>query len=249
VVLVRVTIPIPCIFDGVQTDDNNALNNINPADIKQLTVLKDAAAAIYGARASNGVIIITTNGGSYNMDKPTVSLDIYTGFSKLVNSVDMLNVDQHAAVLWESLVNQQAINGLTAPPSHAQYGGADGNSGPVVPTTVQGAAINGVPYTTTVKPNGGTDWIDAITQTAPTSNVSFSVANGTETGKYYLSASYLNREGIQNYTGFKRGNIRANSEFRVGDNKRLTVGQHLNVAFSRATKGTDSSSDGRLNSL
>ncbi|MFK5972274.1 MAG: TonB-dependent receptor [Flavobacteriaceae bacterium] len=231
------------IIDGVQTDNNNVLNNINPADIKQLTVLKDAAAAIYGARASNGVIIITTNGGSYNMDKPTVSFDIYSGFSKLSHKVDMLNVDEHAAVTWESLVNQQAINGLTNPPSHAQYGGADGNSGPVVPTTVQGAAIDGVPFTTTVKPNGGTDWIDAITQTAPTSNVSFSVANGTDTGKYYLSASYLNREGIVKYTGFKRGNTRLNSEFRVGDNKKLTVGQHLNIAFSKATKGTDDATE------
>ena len=231
------------IIDGVQTDDNNALNNINPADIKQLTVLKDAAAAIYGARASNGVIIVTTNGGSYNMDKPTVSFDIYTGFSELANSVDMLNVDQHAAVTWESLVNQQAINGIAAPPFHAQYGGVDGNSGPVVPTTVQGAAINGVPYTTTVKPNGGTDWIDAITQSAPTTNVSFSVANGTDTGKYYLSTSYLKRDGVVIHTGFDRGNTRLNSEFRVGENKRLTVGQHLNVAYSRATKGTDDATE------
>lgn len=231
------------IIDGVQTDDNNALNNINPADIKQLTVLKDAAAAIYGARASNGVIIVTTNGGSYNMDKPRVSFDIYTGFSKLANSVDLLNVDQHAAVTWESLVNQQAINGINAPPFHAQYGGADGNSGPVVPTTVQGAAINGVPYTTTVKPNGGTDWIDAITQTAPTTNVSFSVANGTDTGKYYLSTSYLKRDGVVIHTGFDRGNTRLNSEFRVGENKRLTVGQHLNVAYSKATKGTSDATE------
>ena len=231
------------IIDGVQTDDNNALNNINPADIKQMTVLKDAAAAIYGARASNGVIIITTNGGSYNMDKPTVNFDIYTGFSKLAHKVDMLNVDQHASVLWESLVNQNAIDGITAPPFHAQYGGADGNSGPVVPTTVQGAAINGVPFTTTVKPNGGTDWIDAITQSAPTSNASFSVSNGGETGKYYMSASYLNREGIVRYTGFKRGNTRLNSEFRVGRNKKLTVGQHLNVAFTRASRGTDTATE------
>ena len=227
------------IIDGVQTDDNNALNNINPADIKALTVLKDAAAAIYGARASNGVIIVTTNGGSYNMDKPTVNFDIYTGFSKLAHKVDMLNVDQHASVLWESLVNQNAINGITDPPFHAQYGGADGSSGPVVPTTVQGATINGVPFTTTVKPNGGTDWIDALTQSAPTTNASFSVANGTDTGKYYMSASYLNREGIVRYTGFKRGNTRLNSEFKVGEKKKFTVGQHLNVAFTTTNRGTD----------
>ena len=228
------------IIDGVQTDDNNVLNNINPADIKQMTVLKDAAAAIYGARASNGVVIVTTNGGSYNMDQPSVSFDIYTGFARLAHKVDLLNVDEHAAVIWESL-----SNGITAP-SHAQYGGADGLSGPVVPTTVQGAAILGEPFVTTVKPNGGTDWIDAITQTAPLTNVSFSVANGTDTGKYYMSASYVQREGIQVYTGFNRGSVRLNSEFRVGKNKRLTVGQHLNIAYSKATKGTDSNTDGSI---
>jgi TonB-linked SusC/RagA family outer membrane protein len=226
------------IIDGVQTDDNNALNNINPADIKQLTVLKDAAAAIYGARASNGVIIITTNGGSYNMDKPQVSFDIYTGFAELSHKVDLLNVDQHAAVTWESLVNQQGLDGSTVPVFHSQYGGADGNSGPVVPLTVQGAGVGDRLVSTTVKPNGGTDWIDALTRSAPTSNASFSVANGTDTGKYYLSASFLNKDGIVNNTGFKRGNTRLNSEFRVGKNKKLTVGQHLNVAYSRASKGT-----------
>ena len=226
------------IIDGVQTDDNNVLNNINPTDIKEFTVLKDAAAAIYGARASNGVVIITTNSGGYNMDQPLVSLDVYTGFAEITNAVDLLNVDQHAAVIWESLVSQQTLNGLTDPPSHAQYGGADGNSGPVVPTTVQGAAINGVPFTTTVKPNGGTDWIEALTQSGLTSNASVSVANGTDTGKYYMSASYVDREGIVKYTGFKRGSTRLNSEFRVGKNKRLTIGEHLNIAFSKANIGT-----------
>jgi len=226
------------IIDGVQTDNNNVLNNINPTDIKELTVLKDAAAAIYGARASNGVVIITTNSGGYNMDQPAVSLDVYAGFAKITNAVDLLNVDQHADVIWESLVNQQTLNGLTDPPFHAQYGGADGNSGPVVPATVQGAAINGVPFTTTVKPNGGTDWIDALTQSGLTSNASLSVANGTDTGKYYMSASYLNREGIVKYTGFQRGSTRLNSEFRVGKNKRLTIGEHLNIAFSKANVGT-----------
>lgn len=226
------------IIDGVQTDNNNVLNNINPTDIKEFTVLKDAAAAIYGARASNGVVIITTNSGGYSMDQPLVSLDVYTGYAKITNAVDLLNVDQHANVIWESLVNQQTLNGLTDPPSHAQYGGADGNSGPVVPATVQGAAINGVPFTTTVKPNGGTDWIEALTQSGLTSNASVSVANGTDTGRYYLSASYLDREGIIKYTGFKRGSTRLNSEFRTGKNKRLTIGEHLNIAFSKATVGT-----------
>lgn len=71
------------IIDGVQTDDPLVLNNINPADIEQMNVLKDGAAAIYGARASNGVVIITTKGGSYNKDGAQVSFDFYTGTSQI----------------------------------------------------------------------------------------------------------------------------------------------------------------------
>lgn len=231
------------IIDGVQTDNGDVLNNINPTDIKEMTVLKDAAAAIYGARASNGVIIITTKGGGYNMDGPVFDFDFYTGFAELANSVDLLNVDQHADVLWESLVNQNAINGITAPPFHAQYGGADGNSGPVVPATVQGAAINGVPFTTTVKPNGGTDWIEAITQTAVVNNASISVSNGGETGRYFMSTSFLQRQGVVRNTDFYRGSTRLNSEFKVGRNKKLTVGQHLNVSYTKASRGTDTATE------
>ena len=73
------------IIDGVQTDDPNALNNLNPDDIDQMNVLKDGAAAIYGARASNGVVIVTTKGGGYNMDKPVVTFNAYTGYSELSN--------------------------------------------------------------------------------------------------------------------------------------------------------------------
>lgn len=69
------------IIDGLQTDDPFVLNSINPNDIAQMNVLKDGAAAIYGARAANGVVIVTTKGGGYNMDKPIVSINTYTGFS------------------------------------------------------------------------------------------------------------------------------------------------------------------------
>lgn len=225
------------IIDGVQTDDANFLNNINPADIDQMNVLKDGAAAIYGARASNGVVIITTKGGGYNMDSAEISVDMYTGFSQITNAPDLLNPQQHADMLWESQIN----DGTT--PSHGQYGTG---ASPVVPTSIVGYtrvesydpivyAAPGV-FNATVQP-GGTDWIDEMTRSAPVSNFSVSLANGTESGKYFMSVGYLESDGIVNNTGFSRVSTRLNSEFKIGE--RLRVGEHLNVSYSNTRTGNN----------
>lgn len=211
------------IIDGVQTDDAGILNSINPADIAQMNVLKDGAAAIYGARASNGVVIITTKGGGYNMDTAKVSLDTYTGFSKAINLPELLDTEQHGEMIFQS----QRNDGLT--PSHPQYG--DGPN-PVVPSVLQ-RTPEGI--TATVKPNGGTDWLDEIYRTAITNNVSMTLENGNEKSKFLFSAGYLNRQGIQIATGFKRGTVRLNSEFKIGD--RIRVGQHANISFDRRGGG------------
>ncbi|MEP2689850.1 SusC/RagA family TonB-linked outer membrane protein [Maribacter dokdonensis] len=209
------------IIDGVQTDDPSILNSINPADIDQMNVLKDGAAAIYGARASNGVVIITTKSGGYNMDSARVSVDMYTGFSKATNVPELLNTEQHGEMIFQSLRN----DGVT--PSHPQYG--DGPN-PVTPTTIQRA-----PVSATVKPGGGTDWLDEIYRTAVTQNASITLENGNEQSKFLFSASYLNRQGIQIATGFKRGSIRLNSEFKIGD--KIRIGEHTNISFDRRSGG------------
>ena len=208
------------IIDGVQTDDPNVLNNINPADIDQMNVLKDAAAAIYGARAANGVVIITTKSGGYNMGAAKLSVDFYAGSAEAINLPTNMNPTQHGNMIWESLTNDGAT--LT----HPQYGtGAT----PVVPAQLLNLPPS-APSTVTVAPNG-TNWINEITQSAPTQNLSISLENGNETGKYLLSASYLSRDGTLIYTGFKRASTRLNSEFKVA-NKRITIGEHLNASFS-----------------
>ena len=91
----------------MQTLDANILNTINPEDIAQFNVIKDGTASIYGARASNGVIIITTKNGSYNQSKVSLSVNSYTGFSQVDNSAlpDLLNAQQLGNVLFESQVN------------------------------------------------------------------------------------------------------------------------------------------------
>tara|TARA_R110002020_G_scaffold174704_4_gene366227 strand:- start:14144 stop:17344 length:3201 start_codon:yes stop_codon:yes gene_type:complete len=208
------------IIDGVQTDDPGILNSINPADIQQMNVLKDGAAAIYGARASNGVVIITTKTGGYNMDSAKLSLDMYTGYSVATNLPEMLNARQHGEMIWQSQIN----DGVT--PSHPQYGNG---ASPVVPETIQGA-----PVSMTVKQNG-TDWVDEIYRSAITQNASITLENGNEKAKFLFSASYLNRQGIQIHTGFKRGSTRLNSEFKVGD--RVRIGQHTNISFDRRSGG------------
>lgn len=208
------------IIDGVQTDDASILNTINPGDIEQINVLKDGAAAIYGARASNGVVIITTKSGGYNMDTARISLDMYTGFSNARNVPEMLNAQQHGEMIFQSIRNDGGT------PSHAQYG--DGPT-PVVPDMLQRTPVD-----VTVNPNG-TRWFDEIYRSAPTQSASMTFENGSDKSKYLFSASYLNRQGIQLATGFKRGSARLNSEFRIGD--RIKVGEHTNISFTRNNGG------------
>ena len=232
------------IIDGVQSDNGFLLNSIAPNDIDQINVLKDGAAAIYGARASNGVIIITTKSGSYNMSKPVISVDTYAGFANAINVPTMLNAQQHGDMLFQSFTNDGV------PFNHVQYGSG---SSAVVPATIQAytrvSSYNPIvrsPRTASVKP-GGTDWLGAILRSAATQSVSISLQNGSDTGKYYLSASYLNREGIQIHTGFKQGITRLNSEFKLSDG--ITVGEHLSVTYSNGNSPNFRGDAQRMNPL
>ncbi len=220
------------IIDGAQTQDPNILNTINPQDISQINVLKDGAASIYGARASNGVIIITTKGGNYNQNKLSVNVDISTGFSRANRLPDILNAEQLGNVFFESLTNDAIRNGEDpAGIRHPQYFPNGGP--PQVPSQLLGVEFlgTGEEVVAPVRP-GGTRWLDEIFRTAPTQNISATFSNGNETSKFSATFGYLNREGIQLDTGFERGQIRLNSEFKIG--KRLTIGEHFNASYSNS---------------
>ena len=214
------------IIDGVQTDDPNILNSISPTDIDQMNVLKDGAAAIYGSRAANGVIIVTTKSGGYNMDRAIMNVDMYAGMSRPGNDLEMMGTKDHSQMIWESLRNDGAT--LT----HPQYGtGAN----PVIPSRLNLPTRPG--QITSVEQPDGTDWYDAITQTAPLTSVAFSLANGTNSGKYFFSANYLDREGIIVNTGYERVGTQINSEFKVRE--KLRVGEHVNITYSTQQDGVD----------
>jgi TonB-dependent starch-binding outer membrane protein SusC len=210
------------IIDGMQTTDASVLAQINPNDIASMNVLKDASAAIYGARASNGVIIINTKTGSMNT-KPVVSLNTYYGIQQASNIPELLNSQQLGEVFWQSYRNE----GIT--PKHPQYGSGPT---PVVPEYIRGNPD--LPYDPATnrltRARTGNDWLDEIFQNGILQNYDLSVQGGGQNSRYLLSAGYQNREGVQLHTGFKRYVSRLNTEIDATDHIRF--GEHLNIAYS-----------------
>lgn len=201
------------VIDGVQTTDAFVLNSINPNDIENISVLKDGAASIYGARASNGVILITTKTGK-GVEGTKISVDVSYGVQNATNLPTLLTAQQHGEMLWQSYANDGVA------PSHIQYGSG---ASPVIPSTIQGIT-NGK---TLNVPAGGTDWFDAIFDPAPVSDINVSVASGSESSNFLFSINHLKRDGIMIESSYERIGVRLNSDFQVSDN--IRVGQTMNV--------------------
>ncbi|MCX6215421.1 MAG: TonB-dependent receptor [Spirosoma sp.] len=236
------------IIDGVPTKGN--LNTINQNDIESLQVLKDAAAASqYGARAGNGVVIITTKKGKAG--KPKLTYDAYYGVQKRGKLLDLLNTQQYADLWWESRINSGVL--VNGNPRNAQFGNGPR---PVIPDYIfpDGAMegdprVNPANYSTDIdaadfrrskwlitKANKeGTNWMEEIFNPAPMQNHQLGVSGGTEGGRYAISLNYFNQEGIMKYTGYKRYSARANTEFNV--NKRIRIGENIQVAYAERIGG------------
>ncbi len=185
------------VVDGMFLDD---INFLSPNDIETMSILKDAsAAAIYGVRAANGVVLITTKGGGKNK-KPTVTYDGYYGLQTVTQRLEMANSAQYADFMRQS-GNQGYINYVNK--SLELYGAVAG--------TVDG------PNTGT--PAISTDWYDALIQNvAPIHNHNLSVIGGTEKSSYAFSTGYMNQEGMMNATGgYDRINLRGKVDYDVTD--------------------------------
>lgn len=214
------------IIDGFQTNDPNFLTDLNTSDIESVTVLKDAAvASIYGARASNGVVVIRTRKGAYsNGGGPKVTLDISHGVQRVANSPDMLNSQQLGEVFWASKANDgNAVE-------HPQFGNGDSPSISDYyrgdPSLPYDAETNRLTQT-----SAGTDWFDEIFDDAVYKNYYLSVNGGTENSKYMMSLGYQDNEGILIGTNFDKYTGRANTEFSIKD--KIRVGQNIGFAHGR----------------
>ena len=195
------------IIDGVPTTEN--LNSLSSNDIESIQVLKDASSAsIYGSRAANGVVVITTKKGSGN--RISVNVDISGSFQTVAKQFEMLNAQQWGEAYWTA--NKNA--GLK--PSHPFYGNGDT---PVLIEYLDDARK--------VKASD-TDWQDAIYRSAWTQNYAANVMNSGERGTIMFSANYTNQDGLMDYTYFQRFSARVNSTYKIS--KYLSVGENLMVA-------------------
>ncbi len=207
------------VIDGVPT--TTGINLINPNDIASLQVLKDASSSsIYGSRAANGVVIITTKKGT--SDKTKISFNMNTGIQNANNLPNNLNAQEYGDVYWQAFNN----DGIT--PSHSIYG--DGTS-PVIPAFLD--AANTIP-------SANTDWVAEIFNPAIIQSYNLSFSKGGENSHSFFSLGYFDQEGVLKYTDFRRITARLNSDYKLFNDK-VTVGENLTVAYSSMV-GTNTNS-------
>lgn len=198
------------IVDGVPTYD---LNGLSPNDIESLQVLKDAAsAAIYGARASSGVIVITTKKGKSR--KAKVTFDGYYGSKTRRGKIDMLNALQYGQTYWTAYKNDN--NGNT--PNDATYGSG---AQPTIPAYID------PPGNTT--PAGNTDWQKETFQPATNMSYNLGISQALERSNFYFGVNYNREDGLAKSTFYERLNVRMNSTYAL--TKGISVGENLSIGY------------------
>lgn len=208
------------IIDGMPS--KAGMHELNSNDIESIQVLKDASAAsIYGSRAANGVIIITTKQGK--LGKVKVNFDAYLTTSFYTNHLQTLNSKEYGQALW-----QANINGGNEPNNNNigyQYDwsyDADGN-----------AVLNNMYLPKYLDDNrtmysSDTDWFDEVSRTGVMQSYNLSVSNGTEKGNYYFSLGYFDNEGTIKHSNFNRISTRINTDYKLFDGM-LTIGENFTL--------------------
>lgn len=234
------------VVDGVPYD--GTLSSIAASDIESITVLKDAASAtLYGSRAANGVIMVTTKQGRKN--SPT-SLEITSkyGFSSLARrDYDQLNTNQYFELYWEALRNSRLDNQFT-PAQAAQYATDNivGRIGinPYGTNNPQPVGVDGK-LTPGLQPLWNDDWRDALSQSAHYKEINVRVSGGGENSRYFISGGYLDDQGAVIESGFKRYNFRTNITSDVKD--WLQVG--LNVSGTHSIQNYPKQDDSAISNV
>lgn len=211
------------IIDGVPT--KGGMHELNSNDIETIQVLRDASAAsIYGSRAANGVIVITTKQGKEG--KARVSFDAYLTAGWYGQVTEMMNTKQYGQALWQAYVNSGSNPndnnlGYLYDYTYSDYG-IPVMTGMSVPKYIDGK------YGTNTMLSADTDWFDEITRTGLMQSYNVSVSNGTQNGNYFFSAGYLDNQGTIKESYFKRISARMNSSYKLLDNK-VTIGENFSV--------------------
>jgi TonB-linked SusC/RagA family outer membrane protein len=199
------------VVDGFPIESSDGLN---PNDIQSITVLKDAAStAIYGARGSNGVILVTTKKGT--IGKTVVTLDVTTGVQQIPDSrrLDMMNAVEFGEFQKSSWIDRYiAANG--SEPAESE-----------IPAGIRNPESNTI----------STDWMDEIIAENPLfTKYDLSIASGNEKTQSLITLGYLDQDGVIIKTNFERFNVRAKVDTKITDN--LTIG--MNVTGSQTKERT-----------
>ena len=225
------------IIDGVPTTTN--LNTLNMNDIESMQVLKDAASAsIYGSRAANGVIIITTRQGKKG-DKLKVdfSANLTAQFYNNQSKMKLMNSSEYAIAM-----AQAAMNDGLDPVAYASNYGLNLNASAGIPIQAYDPAtgqmrqftVNGL-YDGFLNSKrtmrfSDTDWLDEISRTGFMQNYDLSISNATDKSSALVSFGYKKNDGILKYTDFESFSGRVNTSFKV--NKLVTIGENVTITYS-----------------
>lgn len=208
------------IIDGVPT--KSGMHELNGNDIESIQVLKDgASASIYGSRAANGVIIITTKKGRNGQLK--INFDASIAASMYTNKMKVLNSEGYGRAMWQAYVNE----------------GQDPNTNALGYKYNWGYNADGYPQLNSISmskyldsgntvPAADTDWFDETTRTGFIQQYNVSVSNGSEKGSSFFSLGYYKNLGIIKDTDFERFSARMNTEYNL-IGKMLTVGEHFTL--------------------
>lgn len=195
-----------------QGQNLSSISDINPDDIESIEILKDpSSAAIYGARASNGVVLVTTKKGKSG--KTQMDFNTYTGYQQVAKKIKFMNAAQFVGMAEEARANDLKLYN------------ADNN--------VFGQGFDASVLTSPLQYKAGTTntvWLDQIFRTAPINNYVLNLKGGNDKTRFYMSASYFDQQGIVIENYFKRMNARINVEHSIND--KFTIGTNLAMTKS-----------------
>ena len=181
----------------------SSIADINPNDIESIEILKDAsAAAIYGARAANGVVLITTKRGS--SERTEFGVNYYTGIQETTRKINFLNSDEMLDLLKDGLAKDQAIYQK----DNKAFDDIQGFSPKIFSAGFDSSFYNG----------NNTNWLDQVLRRAPIHNTEIYAKGGSNRTRFLISGNYFNQQGIVIASGFQRMSARVNLDHKVNDN-------------------------------
>ncbi len=219
------------VIDGIPTTRPEVFQNLNPTNISSVQILKDASAvSIYGARASNGVIIVTTKNGGNTNNKVEFQFNSSTSFqSEKGTRLNMLNTVDRGKALWQASVNDRQDPAA----GYGEIYNFDWNNdfnNPILKSVTPKPFVGGDPNT----PVGNTDWQSVMYKTGIVTNNTLTASVGNKNSSIEFSLGHLKNTGMLKFTGYERTSASVNAVTRSFNDKAI-FGFNFNMANSNET--------------